>query len=129
MIGLEKDVCSLSKHVYLADGKLETSLERLPDVKWIGVEADEGDPMCLRTLFRLEGRELDTSPPTRYALARAALGPTLHPEARDVWRIVDPTRRLAWARDVLRSAAAVECQLQDAYQLETFVPCSREVGS
>jgi hypothetical protein len=129
VIGLEKDVCSLSKHVFLADGKLETSCERLPDAKWIGLDADDADPKCLRTLFRLEGRELDTSPPTRYALARAALGPTSRPEAHDVWRIVDPMRRLAWARETLRSAEANLALSKDVYQLETFVPSTRMLQS
>lgn len=113
----------------MTGGKLEMSSERVPGAKWIGLEADDADPCCLRTLFRLEGRELDTSPPTRYAIARAALGPTSRPEAHVVWRIVDPMRRLAWARDTLRSAHAVFEQSKDAYQLETFVPCSRVLSS
>lgn len=129
MIGLEKDVCSLSKHVYLVDDKLETSCERFPDAGWIGVEADDSDPKCLRTLFKLEGHELDTSPPTRYALARAALSPTSRPEACDVWRIVDPARRLAWARDVLRTAKGLVDRSNATYQIETFVPCGRILQS
>ncbi len=129
MIGLEKDVCSLSKHVYLANGRLETSLVRSPDAGWIGLEADDSDPKCLRTLFRLEGHELDTSPPTRYALARAALSPSSRPEPRDVWRIVDPSRRLAWARDTLRAAATLFERSNASYQLQTFVPCGRILRS
>jgi len=129
VIGLEKSVCSLSKHVFLVDGKLVTSAERLSEARWIGPEADDADPKCLRTLFRLEGRELDTSPPTRYAAARAALSPTSRLEAGDVWRIVDPTRRLTWARDVLRLSETLAEHTKDAYQVETFVPCTRVLRS
>jgi len=129
VIGLEKDVCSLSKHVYLSDGKLETSAERLPGAAWVGVEADDSDPKCLRTLFKLEGHEFDTSPPSRYVQAWAALSSTSRPEAHEAWRIVDPTRRLTWARDVLRVAQSLVDRSNAAYQLETFVPCSRVLQS
>jgi hypothetical protein len=129
VIGLEKDICSLSKHVFLENGKLETSHERQSKAKWIGLAADDADPMCLRTLFRLEGHELDTSPPTRYTLACAVLSPTSHLETSDVWRIVDPTRRLTWARDTLRSVQSLLERSSDAYHVETFVPSTRVLRS
>ncbi len=46
-----------------------------------------------------------------------------------MWRIVDPMRRLAWARETLRAAEADLALSKDVYQLETFVPCSRVLQS
>jgi hypothetical protein len=129
VIGLEKDVCSLSKHVYLVGDKLETSSERRPEALWIGSTADDSDPSCLRTLFKLEGHEFDTSPPTRYAQAWASLSTTSQPDATEAWRIVDPTRRLAWARATLRAAATLVERSKAAYQVETFVPSTKVLQS
>lgn len=128
MIGLEKDICLLSKHVYLNNRKLETSSELLGDAMWIGLHANEANSKCLHTLFKLEGHKFDISPPSRYVKAYTTLNVALT-NPYDVWQIVDPIRRLAWAKETLRTAnSLVECS-SSIYQRDIFAPCTRIMHS
>lgn len=129
MLALEKDNCLLSKHLCLENNKFALLSERPSNTKWIGVKEDHNDPLCVRTLYRLEGSEFNIVLPSHYANAYAALNSFSRITDTNPWRIVDPVKRLSWARDFLRTT---EKQLKDmdaTYQMETFVPCTQVFNS
>ena len=56
MIGIDRRLCGLEKHVMLSDGKASFSVERLVG-DWVGTTQNHADPGCMLTLFELEGKK------------------------------------------------------------------------
>lgn len=129
MIGLEKDICHLSKHIYINGNKFNTSSSRLLSARWISPQLDDGDSSCIRTLFKLEGHEFDVLPPSSYIRARAILDASNSPDISDVWHIMDTTHRLMWARNKLQIAQSLLQQSNDEYQQKYFAPTSKVLKS
>ncbi len=117
MIGLDRTLCGLDKHV-VVNGKSSLVSERPSSCDWIGTENVNADPHCLRTLFELEGTPFTVDPPSRYVTLANSLGKS------NPWEHVNPTRRLWWAQDTIREANKLMSTLDRSYQLDVFAPCS-----
>ncbi len=115
MIGIDRRLCGLEKHVTLSDGKASFSAERPPG-DWVGKAQDHADPGCMLTLFELEGKTLDTDPPARFDKVSELLG------KRDPWALAHPTRRLWWAVDKMKEANALAEGCRRSYHRDVFVP-------
>jgi hypothetical protein len=129
VLALEKDNLLLSKHLYLDNSKFTLLNERLPNTRWISEKENYNDPLCVRTLYRLEGHEFNIAVPTRYTNAYVALNSFSRSTDTNPWRIVDPAKRLSWARDFLRTTESQIKNMDTTYQIETFVPCTHVFNS
>lgn len=116
MIGVDRGLCSLEKHV-VTNGKVSLVEER-PDCDWVGIEKDFANAQCLRTLFDLEAKQFSVDPPVRFVAMSKSFGKA------DPWELVHPTRRLWWAVDLAKSAERLASECERRYHAEVFVPCS-----
>lgn len=116
MIGIDRALADLGKHVTLDAGKAAFSAERPAGGDWIGLAQDHSDPRCLLTLFELEGKTLDTSPPPRFDKVAELFG------KRNPWALTHPSRRLWWAVDKMKEANALAAECDRSYHREVFVP-------
>lgn len=117
MIGLDRTLCGLEKHV-VVNGKNSLVEQRPAECDWIGVEKTHSDPHCLRTLFELEAKPFSVDPPTRYATLASFFS------KGDAWELVHPTRRLWWAIDTIKQAASLVSSCDRRYQRDVFAPCN-----
>ncbi len=130
MIGLDKDICMLSKHVYLNDGKLEMSADRRLEARWIGLNEEESNSQCLRTLFKLEGHEFNIMPPERYLRTWSCVNNIKNSlSTNQAWSIVDSSKRLLWIKNTLNVANDLFKQSRTEYQVETFAPSYEVIKS
>lgn len=119
MIGLDKTLCGLEKHVVATAHGKNTLVEERPELcGWIGTEKVHADPHCLRTLFELEATPFSVVPPARYASMTSFLGKS------DPWEYVHPTRKLWWALDKIKEARTLTNAVSHAYQRGVFAPTS-----
>ncbi len=118
MIGLDRTLCCLEKHV-VVNGKATLVGERPPVSDWIGAEKTHADPHCLRTLFELEAKPFSVDAPARYSAMAKFLGKS------DPWEHVHPTRRLWWALDTIKQAGRLASQCGRSYQFGVFAPTSK----
>ncbi len=120
MIGLDRTLCNLEKHVVLDDDKVSLTTYPPEECDWIGFEPDHADSGCLRTLFRLENEPLDISVPEKYS----NLALTLGKDRSSAWDYVHPSRRLWWATSTLKSTCSTLVKLKRSYHHDVFAPTS-----
>lgn len=118
MIGIDRTLCDLEKHVFVGEERPTLSTERLPDSDWIGVHQDFNDPGCVLTLLELEGKTLDITTPTKFDKVSELLG------KRNPWALIHPSRRLWWALDKLKEARDLIAACDRSYHRDVFVPSS-----
>ncbi len=116
MIGIDRSLTSLDKHLFIDGGKTSLLDERPASCDWIGLAQDHADPGCVLTLLQLEGKTLDTVAPVRFDKVSELLG------KRDPWALVHPSRRLWWGIDKLKEATALVDSGERSYHRDVFVP-------
>ncbi len=119
MIGVDKALCGLEKHVAWAP-KLGSRVQLVDDLPlcWVGATPDRADPGCLRTLFELEAKPFAVDPPGRFAAMASFLG------KEDPWGHVHPTRRAWWAAAKAKEAWGLFKACDVRYHRQVFAPCS-----
>ena len=118
MIGLDRSLCCLEKHVFIDGDKTTLSDIRHDMCDWVGLSQDHDDSGCLLTLFELEGKAFDTTPPKKFDRVSELLG------KRDPWALVHPSRRLWWGIDKLKEARTLASDSDRSYHRDVFVPSS-----
>jgi hypothetical protein len=116
MIGIDRTLTGLDKHLFIDGGKTSLLDERPVSSDWVGLEQDHADLGCVLTLLELEGRTLDTTAPARFDKVSELLG------KRDPWALVHPSRRLWWGIDKLKEASALVDSGDRSYHRDVFVP-------
>lgn len=119
-VGLDGALFGERKGVAFVAGALAASV-RKNGLYWLSERPDYADPWCARTLLKLERRELSVAPPERYARMLSTLGAS--PD--DVWKVVDPSVRRRWAKDLLRRASDALDAVDPTYHRDHFAPTSR----
>lgn len=114
MIGIDRALAELDRHLFIGKGKVTSADARPPGCDWIGLAQDHTDPGCLLTLFELENVPFDTSPPTRFDKVSELLG------KRNPWALVHPTRRLWWAADKIKEAFTLLSSCDRSYHRDVF---------
>jgi hypothetical protein len=117
VICVDRALCSFEKHI-VVNGKVSLVKKR-PVCDWIGNSVSHVDPYCLRTLFNLENKTFDVTPPVRYVEMTRFFG------RKDTWEFVHPTHRLWWAVDLAKAAEDLAMKCQRVYHCEIFVPTSQ----
>lgn len=117
LIGIHKDVCALSRHVYYEDGRFRSSESVENGCLWFGMEQDHTSVDCARTLFALEHVDVDVNPPQRYyAVSKTVYGDNAH-----AWDVMDTARRLSTCKRIVKDIEDRRRSCDDSYQANSFV--------
>lgn len=124
-IGIDKNICKLSKHLVLDDDKFYTVDNKQEDFLWINEHEKHDDINCLTTLFKLERKEIDVLPPVPYTQAYKVLTG----ENSGAWSIIDSSHKLRWARTRLTQIKNDLEVISSVYHQNSFVPCTKVIES
>lgn len=117
LIGIHKDVCALSKHIYIENGRFRSSNDIEEDCLWLGAEQDHTSNNCVKTLFALEHVELDLSPPQKYReVSKIVYGDVDH-----TWNVMDTSRKLSVCKRIANDVVTGIKACDRTYHTNSFV--------